>query len=667
MTLVSVGLVAQLVLAALAVLAGLAIGRPRARSVTAGVLCIGVGLAGSVTGLGALFGPSGAIGFRLPVPGLGDVLFQPSPLGGLFVLVAGAVGAVSALFGIGYAHGPAASRTAWTALALFMLGLQFVPAAADVVGFLLAWEAMALASTVLVLTDHRTSTRARSAGVWYAVMTHLSFLLVLVGFAVLAANTGTTRFAGMAEADISQGQASIAFIALLVGFATKAGAVPLHVWLPKAHPEAPSHVSALMSAAMVKMGVYGIVLAVTVLLPGGPAWWGGAILVLALPSALYGILQAAVANDIKRLLAYSTTENVGLMLTATAVAVLTRAGGIEGAADVALTAALLLVVSHAAFKTVLFLGAGAVVHATQERDLDNLGGLAASMPVTAITTLIGALGAAALPVTVGFVAEWSLLQALIRPDLRADRLAAVWLPLILSVVALTAGLALLTFVKMFGIAFLARPRTDRAAQAVEVHPLMRVALVLGAGFVLVLGLAPAFLARVTAAAQGGVGAEPAGAAGLRLPGADAMLDPLSLTMLAALLAVPLLVFVAVRGRRVPRRRVDLQWGCGGVRTSPRMQYTATSYAEPLVRVFEATLSPSKYLNITHADEMARDPATMSYAQQVNDQLESRIYRPITRSLLRLSDGARAIQNGSIHRYLAFSFVALLVVLIGATL
>ncbi len=266
---------------------------------------------------------------------------------------------------------------------------------------------------------------------------------------------------------------------LLAGFATKAGLVPLHVWLPRAHPEAPSHVSAAMSAAMVKMGVYGVLLVLLRLLPAGPSWWAVLLLVLALGSALYGILQASVASDLKVLLAYSTTENVGLILTAVAVAVLLNGAGQPGVADVALTAALLLVVSHAAFKTVLFLGAGSVLHATGERNLDRLGGLAPTMPVTSMAFGIAALGAAALPVTSGFAAEWVLLQSLIHGDGANDQLVAVALPITVSVVALTAGLALLTFVKAYGIAFLARPRSDGAAHAHEAGAPMRVAMIVG--------------------------------------------------------------------------------------------------------------------------------------------------------------------------------------------
>ena len=368
-----------------------------------------------MSGSGAVRGLRVPIALPLQAP-LDPLLLAPDELGGVFLLVAGSVVAITAVYGIGYASGPAASRSGWAAFAVFALGMQLVPAAADVVSFLLAWELMAVGSTILVLADHRLRASVVPATLSYAVMTHLSFLLLLGGFSVLVSVAGGTSFAALAGAGVTGGAASVAFVLLLAGFATKAGLVPLHVWLPRAHPEAPSHVSAAMSAAMVKMGVYGVLLVLFRLLPAGPSWWAVLLLVLALGSALYGILQASVTSDLKRLLAYSTTENVGLILTAVAVAVLLNAAGQPGIADVALTAALLLVVSHAAFKTVLFLGAGSVLHATGERNLDRLGGLARTMPVTSVAFGVAALGAAALPVTSGFAAEWVLLQSLIHGE-----------------------------------------------------------------------------------------------------------------------------------------------------------------------------------------------------------------------------------------------------------
>ncbi len=660
MTGIELGITGQVVLAAAAVVTALVL-PPRSRSVVAGSLSAAVGAAGVATGAAAVMGGDGRIelSWALPLPAIG---LEPTPLGGFVMAVAGAVGALAAVFGIGYAHGVAASRTAWAAFPVFLVSMQLVPAAGDAVSFLLAWELMALASTALVLTEHRQRDEVRSAALWYAAMTHLSFVLILLGFAVLAAESGGVDFAAMSAVDPSSTAASIAFGLLIVGFGTKAGLVPFHVWLPRAHPAAPSHVSAVMSAAMVKMGVYGALLVTLRLLPDGPAWWGLAVLAPGALSATYGILQASVTSDLKRLLAFSTTENVGLMFLALGTAMLLRAHEASAASDAALVACLLLLTSHAAFKCVLFLGAGAVLHATGERDLDRMGGLGARMPMTNVAFGLGALGAAALPVSIGFVAEWTLLQSLIhgaRPD---DRLVAAMMPISVAVVALTAGLALLTFVKAYGIAFLARPRSPGATNAREATPGMYGAMLVAAGSVVGLGLAPGPLADVVGRAVGV--ADPSSGSAVELPGiAGGVLDPVAVTAVAALLAVPvgLVTFTASRRRR--RRAVELAWGCGGMRLSPRMQYTATSYAEPLARVFDDAIRPERDVVVTHASESRYLVERVHFQQRFDEVVEVRLYRPVLRIGDSLGLAARRLQNGSIHRYLGYSFVALVAVLV----
>ena len=670
MNLLEVGLVAQLALALLAVTAAVAAPAPL-RPLLSGGATLLLGLAGVGTGALALSGHTGLVSAPLTV-GVSldaEVTLAPDRLGGLFMVLAGAVGAVAALYSLGYARGPAGSRTGCSAFAVFLLGLQLVPASGDVVAFLLTWELMAIGSTILVLAEHGRRDQVRSAGLWYAAMTHLSFLFLVAGFAVLTVAGHGSSFAAVAAGRIGGGSAGLAFILLTLGFVTKAGLVPVHVWLPRAHPEAPSHVSAVMSAAMVKMGVYGVILTVTRLLPDAPRWWGLVLLALALPSALYGILQASVTSDLKRLLAYSTTENVGLILSAVAISMLAASTGDAPVAGVAMVAALMLTLSHAAFKTVLFLGAGALLHATAERDLDRLGGLVRAMPRTAVATGIACLGAAALPVTSGFAAEWVLLQALIHGDSR-DRLTSALLPAAIAVVALTAGLALLTFVKAFGIAFMARPRSTGAATAHEVNRPMTAAMLIGAAAVLALGLAPGLAATAAATAipraalpPDGVVGTAAGWGGVALPGIGAHLEPLALSLLAMAVTLPVVIVTWLLARRHPRRDVDLVWGGGGVRTSPRMQYTATSFAEPLVRVFDDALQPTRDLRVTHARESRYLVQGVSFHQHLEDRVEKSLYRPAIAVLDRVGNLARLVQNGSIHRYLGFSFAALLVVLV----
>lgn len=665
MTALAGGLLAQGALALVAVLVAVST-RGRTRDVLAGAACAGLSVAGVVTGALALTGDTLTLRMTTALPGASLVL-APDRLGGLLMLLVGAVGVLASVYAIGYVRGASASRTQWAALALFLLGMQLVPAAGDVIAFLLAWELMAAASTVLVLAEHAHRAAAREAAVWYAVMTHLSFVLIVAGFAALSAIGGATSFAALAGTDTTRSGASVAFVLLVVGFAAKAGVAPLHVWLPRAHPEAPSHASALMSAAMVSLGAYGILLVGVRLLPGGPTWWSVLLIALGAGSAVHGILHAGVATDLKRLLAYSTSENLGLVVAAIGLAMLLDTHHFPGAASAALVAALLLLISHAAFKSTLFLGAGAVLRATGERDLDRMGGLAHTMPWTAAAFGIGSLGAAALPVTGGFVAEWTLLQALIHAVRPGDRVVAVVVPLTLGLIALTAGLALVTFVKAFGIAFLARARSAGAAGAVEAPPSMRVAMVLAALGVLALGLLPGPVAVAAAAAglPGGEGARVAGLGGVALTGVGAVLSPTALVALGAVVALPALVVVLVVARRRPAATEVLGWGCGGVRTSPRMQYNATSYAEPVMRIFDDALQPRRDVVVTHVAESAYMAERVRFAQHVDDVVEVRLYRPLVAAADALADRARRVQNGSINRYLAFSFTALVAVLLVA--
>ena len=662
---VEAALTAELLLAALAC-AVAAVTPASMRRYLAGIATIAMAASGIVAGGLALSGHTGRLSVPTALPTV-NLTLAPDRLGGLFIVIASAVTLLAALYAIGYVHGAADSRSAWLAFILFTFGLQMVPAAGDIITFLLAWELMALGSGVLVLTDHRTRPQARSAALWYAVMTQLSFLLILAGFAVLASVAGATTFDALVTVSPTSTTGALAFTLLILGFATKAGLVPLHIWLPRAHPEAPSHASAVMSAAMVKMGVYGTLLVVLRFMPGGPAWWGIVLLSLGGISAVYGILQASVTSDVKRLLAYSTTENIGLIFLAIGASVLLASYHLTAASQAALLAALLLAISHAAFKCSLFLGAGAIVAATGERNLDRLGGLGVRMPWTAAAFGVAALGAAALPVTSGFVAEWTLFQSFIHGATRDAISVAVALPVAVAVVALTAGLALVTFVKLYGIGFLARPRSQGADDAHEVSHPMRWAALIGAGAVIALGVFPGPVAQVLASAVGIGDVATIGFGGLSLPSLGVLLDPMALAITALVCALPVVVVSALSARRHPRRATELPWGCGGARVSPRMQYTATSYAEPLMRVFDDTLRPEQDVVVTHATESRYLVAQVRYRQKLSDVIEVRGYRPLLEFVDRLGVVSRRLQNGSVHRYLTFSFVALIVVLIVVSL
>lgn len=664
----------------------------RIRPLLVGLLTALSGAGGITAGAAALSGQSWSI--RLPglLP-LGSAELSVDPLSGAFLVIIGAVAVAAGGYSVGYtapggchpaddtasadhaAHdaGGAASRTCQATLPLFVASMLLVPAAASVTTLLLMWELMALTSLVLVLAEHRSRRSVRDAALWYAGMTHVGLAAILIGLVLFAGGVGGESFVSLREgADaLSPGLRAAIFGLTLLGFGSKAGMIPLHVWLPRAHAESPSHVSALMSAAMVNLGVYGVIRVSFDLLGGGPRWWGVVVLAFGCLSATYGVLQATVATDLKRLLGYSTSENVGLMLIGIGAAGIFAADGNRPLAGLLLAAAMLHAANHAAFKALLFLGAGSVLRATGLRDLDRLGGLAARMPATTAMVGFAALAAAALPPGNGFVSEWLLLQGLIHSLTLGGTppvIVAVTMPLAVAVVALTAGLGAAAFVKAFAVGFLARPRSDAAASATEGPWPMRAAMGSMLLVCLVLGLAPALaggsLTRILATLPTVRDGAPLAGSGvtLHLAGIAGSMSPLLIA--AGLLGAAAGVVVLVRwvGARRPRR-VALVWGCGGIRLDPRMEYTATSFAEPLMRVFDDVLRPEHDVTVTPYAESRYLVESVQFRQRVPDRVEARIYPPLLAAGAWWGDRFRAVANGSVHRYLAYGFFGFVAVLI----
>lgn len=702
MNLVATGLITIAAGTPLAAAAG-ALLPARNRPLVTGLLTCVLGVGGVLAGLGALGGQmwSLAVGNLLP---LSSAVFSVDPLSGIFMLLIGGVSVAAGIYSIGYTSpggihaGPAdetedneteadagdagpthtagsgaASRTTQATLPVFVASMLLVPAAANITTFLILWELMALSSLALVLSEHRERPAVREAGLWYAAMTQAGLVAILLALVIFASGTGGESFTALREgaANLSPTTRILVFVLAFVGFGSKAGMVPLHVWLPRAHPEAPSHVSALMSAAMVKLGIYGLIRVWFDLLGGGPQWWGVLVLTIGALSALYGVLQASVSTDLKRLLGYSTTENIGLILMAIGAAAMFAADGNRTLASLLMAAALLHSVNHAGFKTLLFLGAGSVLRATGLRDLDRLGGLAARMPITTALVGFGALGAAALPPGNGFVSEWLLLQGFTHSLLGAgspDVIIAVTMPLAVGVVALTTGLGVVTYVKLFGVGFLARPRSAPATAAIESPQSMRAGMTLAALACAALALAPSLaagpLTRVVAMLPTMRYEVPVGgdSVTLRLAGITGSMSPLliALGLVVGMIVIALLARWVAGG--LPRRSAPL-WGCGGTRLDPRMEYTATSFAEPLTRVFDNVLRPEQDLNVTHHAESQYLIESIRFRQRVPDRIEARLYPPMMATANWWGQQARKLQNGSVHRYLAYGFIGLLAVLI----
>ncbi len=635
-------------------------------SALAGALTSLLGAGGVWAGLLGVFGSVRAvhIGWLLPLSGVQLTL---DPLGGFFMTLTGAVAVVVGLYTIGYARRGHLGPATLAVLPLFVAAMLVVPAAGSVTTFLLAWELMAVASLVLVLTEH-TRPQVRSAALVYAVITQLGFVAILIGLMVLSAAGGANRLADLHR--IPQGVRDAIFLLTVAGFGSKAGLVPLHAWLPRAHPEAPSPVSALMSAVMVNLGVYGICRFDLQLLGPGPRWWGLALMVIGGVSALYGVVQASVATDLKRLLAYSTSENLGLITLALGAATLFAATGAHRSATIAAAAAMLHLIAHAAFKSLGFLSAGSVLAATGLRDLDRLGGLARRMPATTALFGVAALGACGLPLGAGFVSEWLLVQSLIHTAPEHVAVLALTTPLAVGAVALTAGLGVAAMVKAFGIGFLARSRSEQAATAVEAPRSMLAGMALAAAACVTLAVAPS---TVAPALRRAVAALPAARAVeftdfgalVRLPGLQGSIAPGAIAAGFCLAALAAALLARWRRRRRPAPVTAPLWACGADDLTARMQYTATSFAEPLQRVFDDVLRPDTDIEITHSAESRYLADKIIYRTTIGDAIEERCYAPVMRAISGAAELVRRAHTGSVHLYLAYGALGVLIVLVVA--
>ncbi len=657
------GLAAATVLAGIGIFAAVAT-PDRVRAAATGVCTAGIGVCGVVAGVTAL----GGTGLRVSLPWLlpmAGVRLSVDGLAGLFLAVAGAVVAVAAVYGIGYlggGHGPR-GRGVQASLPLFAWALLLVPCADSISTFLVTWEMVALASLILVLAEHQHRPRVAEAGLWYAAMTHLGLVAILIGLMTFGAATGGESFDALRAGQLSPVTQGLIFVLVFAGFGSKAGLVPLHVWLPRAHPEAPSHVSMMLSAAMVNLGVYGVLRIGVDLLGGGPRWWWLLVLGTGAVSALYGILQAAVATDLKRLLAYSTVENMGLVFVGVGASGVFRTSGAPGLAALAMAAALLHVVNHAAFKALLFGAAGSVLRATGSRDLDALGGLRSRMPATTALFALGALGAAALPSGNGFVSEWLLLQSLVHAVPSGAVTTALVMPAAVAAVALTAGLSVATFVKAVGVGFFARPRSDAAANAGESPRLMVVMMgVLAVGCV-GLAVAPAALGPALARVVNTTTPVLHGDVTVRLSGITSTLSPL-LIVVAVLAAVSIIAAAArLASRGVRRRRAAALWDCGAGPPTARMEYTATSFAEPLQRVFDDVLAPETDVDVTPYAESRYIVERVRYHGRIPDRIEHQLYRPVMVAARIIGRGGRMLANGSVHRYLGYGYLGVVGLLV----
>jgi formate hydrogenlyase subunit 3/multisubunit Na+/H+ antiporter MnhD subunit len=607
---------------------------------------------------------------RLGLPWLSWHL-RLDPLSGFFLILLGLLVLAVSLYAPSYVREfeRGRSRRALAPLglatALFIFGMLLVPLADDAYAFMIAWELMSVASYFLVAFQHEQAEN-RHAAFLYLLMAHVGALAILLAFGVLAAFGGGLSFDAMRAASLSPAWATLAFVFALVGFGTKAGIVPLHVWLPEAHPVAPSHISALMSGAMIKLGIYGIV-RVSFDLVGELQWqWGVVLLLAGTASALLGVLYALMQHDLKRLLAYHSIENIGIILMGLGLSMIFLGTGHGLLGTLALVAALYHTLNHALFKGLLFLGAGAVLYRTHERDLDQLGGLIRRMPWTAGLFLAGCVAISALPPFNGFVSEWLTFQsALQAPQLENGVLRAV-IPVTAAALALAAALAAACFVKAYGVAFLGRARSRHAEHAREAPTGMLAGMAVLAVLCLVLGVLPTLvieaMAPVTQLLIGHTLPSAAARGWLWLtPVSPAVASYSAPFVMAAILLVFALGYLVLKRRAAPARRGS-PWDCGFGPLGSRMQYTSTAFSQPIRRVFAPAWKVEEHLEATREAGVLARAKSLHYRVHAQDWSWLKAYVPIGRLVLAAARNIGRIQTGSIHTYLVYSFVTLLLFL-----
>jgi formate hydrogenlyase subunit 3/multisubunit Na+/H+ antiporter MnhD subunit len=607
--------------------------------------------------------PAESLTLPVGLPWLG-AHFRLDALSAFFLAVVDLGAASASLFALGYgSHEPAPERIL-PFYPAFLAGMTLVVLADDAFTFLISWEFMSLTSWALVMAHHRVPDNVR-AGYVYLVMASFGTLTLLLAFGLLAGPDGLYAFAQMRAAHPSAMIGALAMILALIGAGSKAGIVPLHAWLPLAHPAAPSHVSALMSGVMTKVAIYGFV-RIAFELAGPPAWWLS-IVVLALAgiTTFMGVLYALMQHDLKRLLAYHTVENIGIIFIGIGLALAFKAHGMLFAAALALTAALLHVFNHSLFKSLLFLGSGAVLVATGERDMEHLGGLIHRMPQTAFVFLVSCAAISALPPFNGFVSEWLTFQAiLLSPQLPSWGLRLL-VPAVGALLALSAALAAACFVKAYGVTFLGRPRTRAAATAAETDNFSLAAMFILAALCLIAGILPGLfidaLAPISTALLGERMPVQIGSQWLSIvpiaasrSSYDGLLVFVFIAMSGMLAAFAIHRLASDRLRRAPA------WDCGYPDPSPATQYTATSFAEPIRRVFGTVMFRARE-QVEMPPPGDTRPARLTV--QMTDPIWDWLYAPLAAAVSAAADRLNRLQFLTIRQFLTLVFCALVILLL----
>ncbi len=593
---------------------------------------------------------------------VGAATLRLDPLAAAFIALLGLIAVAIGLFAPRY-HRPSAGTAGYLCVYnLALLASLGVLLAANATAFLVAWESMTVLSYLLILRHHKQHGVARGAFL-FAALGEVGFVLIIGAFAILAVKTGSVDLVtiGARSSVVPAGWRDAAFVLALLGFGFKAGLVPLHIWLPEAHPVAPADGSGFLSGLVIKLGVYGMMLFAFRLLGPAPVWWGVTALLFGAVTAVVGVLYAVIERDVKRLLAYHSIENIGIIVTAFGAALIFISYRQVAIGTFLLIAALYHVVNHGTYKTLLFLEAGVIEHTTGTRDLDRLGGLVHRLRRSAVITLVGILGIAALPPLNGFVSEWMVFQGLFQA-FRIQPLVGVIVVLAGAALALSGGIAIMAFAHAFGISFLGMPRTGPARHANEVgQPKLGPSVLAVACVVLSVG-APVVLVAFDRIGRAVVGSDIR--AQLLLPHltvipGHANFSAFSPTYLAVFLvcvsAVPILIWLAGRPRaRTGTAPVEV-WDSGIVAFKPRMQYTGTTFANPMRVTFDGLYRPDVQLERASDDPAGRS-GPVHYNFRITPVFRRYLYGPVTRAVESLAAWARPLQRGDVNLYLLYVFL-----------
>jgi len=620
------------------------------------------GIAAMSAGLGAIYsGGEYIANLNLGLPWEHWQMRLDALAGLFFALIGLGVSAIS-LYGPGYVrefeHGSDPLSVLGIFTGLFIAGMLLVVLANDAYMFMVSWELMSLSSYFLVSFQHENAANRRAAFL-YLLMAHIGGLCILLGYGVLAAFGGDFTFAAMRAAELSPVWASVAFLLAFIGFGMKAGLVPVHVWLPEAHPVAPSHISALMSGVMLKVAVYGFIRFTYDLLGNILEGWGVLVLIIGSASALMGVLYAMMQTDVKRILAYSSVENLGIIFIGLGLSMIFFSQGMQSLGILGLLAALFHCINHTLFKSALFLGAGAILHTSHEHSMENMGGLLRNMPWTGTCFLIACLSISGLPPFNGFASEWLTFQTALQIHGMENGILRSLIPVSAAMLALTSALAVACFVRVYGVAFLGQARSRHVRHAREVSPGMCAAQAILAGLCLLTGVLPTWvlslLDRIPQQLFGhGVPSLTAEGWAWLTPVSPDVASYGAPVVVVGIGAAWLIVSKLLKRGEAGRIRRCQAWDCGFSPLNPRMQYTGTAFAMPFRRVFGL---------LFHIGERVEDNGKdVRHDLQITDRLWGLLYQPVARMVMASARRVRVMQSGRLRAYLAWSFGTLLVLL-----